>query len=60
MRVTGGGSPLNYDLHTGDASKATVSHDGLRISLVNLQPYPFSTRRIEDGEYRATLTVTRP
>jgi hypothetical protein len=36
-----------------------VTHDGLTISLVELQPYPFSSRTIEPGDYRATLRVTR-
>jgi hypothetical protein len=29
-----------------------------RIELVTLQPYPFSARPIEPGEYRATLRVS--
>jgi hypothetical protein len=48
-----------YELHTGDESRATVTHEGLRIQLVNLQPYPFSSRTIEPRDYRATLRVTR-
>jgi hypothetical protein len=31
-----------------------------RIELVTLQPYPFSARPIEPGEYRATLRVSTP
>lgn len=46
------------ELHTGDLRPAT--HDGYTIALVELQPYPFSTRTIAPDEYRATLRVTRP
>ena len=46
-----------YELHTG--SMAPVTHDGVTIALVQLQPYPFSSRTIEPGDYRATLRVTR-
>ena len=47
------------ELHTGDSSRASGVHKQLRISLVQLQPYPFSNRTIAPDEYRATLTVTR-
>ncbi len=35
-------------------------NEQLRITLVELQPYPFSTRTIADSEYRATFMATRP
>lgn len=50
----------DYELHTGDSSRAAVSHRQARIALVELQPYPFSSRPIAPGDYRATLSVTRP
>jgi hypothetical protein len=59
VRVLNGGTTA-YELHTGDASLAAVTHQQLRIELVQLQPYPFSSRTIAPGEYRATFTVTRP
>ena len=34
-------------------------YDSARITLVELQPYPFSSRTIAPDEYRATFTVTR-
>ena len=46
-----------YALHTGNM--APVNHAALTIELVELQPYPFSSRTIEPGEYRATLRVTK-
>jgi hypothetical protein len=59
VRVSGGGTAATFELHTGDASRATVTHRGYRISLVKLEPYPFSSRPITDAEYRATFTVAR-
>lgn len=59
VRVDGGGS-AEYDLHTGDQSRASVTHAGYRIELLELQPYPFSSQPpIQPGDYRATLQVTR-
>ena len=55
----GNGDTRDFELHTGDESRAAVSHEGLRIALVSLQPYPFSSRTIQPDEYRATLRVTR-
>jgi hypothetical protein len=48
-----------YELHTGDRSRAVARHAGFSIELVQLQPYPFSSRTIDPGAYRATLAVTR-
>lgn len=47
----------SYDLHTGDMRP--VQHDGVTISLVQLMPYPFSSRTIQPDDYRATLVVSR-
>jgi len=49
-----------YELHTGDSARGAATHGSFRISLVNLQPFPFSGRTIAQSEYRATLTVARP
>jgi hypothetical protein len=54
---SGGRSSSTYDLHTGDMKP--VRHGDLTITLENLSPYPFSSRTIPPGEYRATLHVTR-
>jgi hypothetical protein len=59
VRVFEGDSPRDYELHTGDSRRATVVHGAFRIGLVELQPYPFSSRAIRSDEYRATLVVTR-
>ena len=47
-----------YELRTGNPDRGSVMHHGLRIELVEVQPYPFSNRRIRPSEYRVTL-VTR-
>ena len=51
------GGAQDYALHTGDLRP--VTHDDLTIALVELSPYPFSTRPIQPNDYRATLRVTR-
>ena len=53
------GSTTAYELHTGDSSRAAVLHQQMRVELVQLQPFPFSSRTIAPDEYRATFTVTR-
>lgn len=50
------GGEKAYDLHTG--SMQPIVHDKLTISLVRLEPYPFSARTIRPDEYRATLRVS--
>lgn len=60
VRVTDSGE-IRYELHTGDLSRTSVVHRDARIELVELTPYPFSSLPpISAGDYRATLTVTRP
>lgn len=46
-----------YDLHTGDASRASATHGRYRITLKDVQPYPFSGRPVQPADYRVTLTV---
>jgi len=54
------GTTARYELHTGDSSRATVTHGSYRIELAELQPYPFSSRPVQSGDYRATFVVSRP
>jgi hypothetical protein len=54
-----GGNSTLLGLHTGDASQASAVYLQARITLIELQPYPFSSRTIAPDEYRATLTVTQ-
>jgi hypothetical protein len=60
IQVIDNGATSDYQLHTGDTSRASITHKQVRIALVELQPYPFgSLPPILPGDYRATLTVTR-
>ena len=60
IRASSGTSGTTYQLHTGNSALASATHDSVRFSLVQLQPYPFSSRTISPGEYRATLEIRRP
>ena len=51
------GTAGQRDLHTG--SMAAVTFEDLQIQLVELQPYPFSSRPFDPSEYRATVRVKR-
>jgi hypothetical protein len=59
VRGAAGTASAMLELHTGDSSRASASFEGLRVQLVELQPYPFSSRTIQPGDYRASLRVTR-
>jgi len=59
LRAADGGDSTLLGLHTGDASQASAIYRGARITLVELSPYPFSSRPIEPNDYRATLSVTQ-
>jgi hypothetical protein len=57
IEVTASGAQTTaYELHTGDMRP--VVHEDVMIALVRLTPDPFSSRTIEQDEYRATLRVT--
>jgi hypothetical protein len=60
VRVIDAGATSAYQLHSGDAQRAQVLHGALRVVLVELQPYPFSSRPTAPGDYRATFTVSGP
>ena len=59
VRITAIGerSSRDYVLRTGDGKP--VQHENLTIALVQVVPYPFSSRTISPDEYRVTLKVTR-
>lgn len=57
IEVLEDGRSFPYDLHTGTLQP--VHHGGLTVALVQLSPYPFSSRTIQPGEYRATLRASR-
>jgi hypothetical protein len=51
------GSSASYQLHT--AGPRIIQFDDVRVELVSLAPYPFTTRPIDARDYRATIRVTR-
>jgi hypothetical protein len=55
--ITVGGVNAARDLHTG--TMQPVTHQGVRVELVSLDPYPFASRPFHPSEYRATLRVVR-
>ncbi len=59
VQVIDDGATSEYDLHTEPGRATAISHGSFQISLVGLQPYPFSDRSIAPGDYRATLLATR-
>jgi len=60
IRVFDGSRTADYELHTGDASLASVTHGSVRLTLDALEPYPFSSLPpIAPDDYRATLIATR-
>jgi len=60
VRALDTGAAVDYSLHTGDSSRAAATHRQLRIELLQLAPYPFSSRTIPQDDYRATLKVSAP
>jgi hypothetical protein len=57
IAVTVSGRTRDHVLHTGDMKP--VTQDDLTIHLVQVAPYPFSSRTIAPDDYRVTLRVTR-
>ena len=57
LRVNDNGLFSSYEVRTGAPERASVMHRDLRIELIDLQPYPFTARRIDPFDYRATLTT---
>jgi hypothetical protein len=51
------GQSQEYQLHTGNLQP--VQYGSLTIALVQVSPYPFSSRPIRPEEYRVTLRVTK-
>ena len=51
------GTRASYDLHTGDMRPAR--HGDITLEIVELAPYPFSSRPTQPGDYRLTLRVRR-
>ena len=58
LRVYDNGLVTAYEIRTGSPERASAQHRDLRIEMLDLQPYPFSSRRIQPSDYRATF-ITR-
>ena len=59
VTASGDGNSLTLNLHTGDSSRASATYGGVKVTLVELQPYPFgSLPPIKPGDSRATLLVS--
>jgi hypothetical protein len=57
--ASGSSGTVSLDLHTGDSSRASVTYGNVKVTLVELTPYPFSSQpAIKPGDYRATLVVS--
>jgi hypothetical protein len=57
LEVDGRGVRAAHQLHTYE--KRGVRHESLTITLMELSPYPFVSRPIQPGDYRATIRVVR-
>jgi hypothetical protein len=57
LRVTDGDKRRNVELHTGNLQRVTSGD--LTIDLLELAPYPFSSRPIQPEDYRARIRVMR-
>lgn len=56
--VQGPGSRSDrYDLNTGDMRP--IQHQGLRVELLDVTPYPFASMPFPPSDYRVKLRVTR-
>jgi hypothetical protein len=54
--LTRGGASTNLSLHTaGEGRRSTV--EGFTLTLVRLDPYPYSGRPVSPSDYRASLRV---
>ena len=59
LSATGDDGSLSLELHTGDSSRASVTYGSVKVTLLELTPYPFSSQpAIKPGDYRATLSVS--
>jgi hypothetical protein len=56
LEVTSGNDARDVELHTGNMQPVTSGN--LTIELVQLTPYPFSGKTIQQEDYRATLKVS--
>lgn len=58
LEMSGGGPSRRTELRIYDSAKRRVSQDGFAIELTRLSPYPFVSRPIAPGDYRATIVIS--
>lgn len=58
LRASQGRRTEVLELHTGDASRASAVVGSLRVTLLDVHPYPFSGHPIAPSSYVATFRVT--
>lgn len=58
LEMSGGGSPRRSELQINDSAKRRVRQGGFVIELTQLSPYPFVSRPIAPGDYRATIVIS--
>jgi hypothetical protein len=59
IRVFAESSSASQELHTSDPSRRSVTYRDVRIELLELQPYPVSSRPTDPAAYRATFRASR-
>jgi len=57
IEITAANDRAERDLHTGNMQP--VSHQGVRVELVSLNPYPFASMPTKPEDYRLTLRIVR-
>jgi hypothetical protein len=58
LDISSGGSSRRSELLINDSAKRRVSQSGFVIELTQLSPYPFVSRPIAPGDYRATIVIS--
>jgi hypothetical protein len=57
LQISAGGGQSDVDLHTGSLQPVTAR--ALTLELLELTPYPFSSRPIAPADYRAKIRISR-
>ncbi|MBE3072302.1 MAG: hypothetical protein IMZ67_04945, partial [Acidobacteria bacterium] len=59
LTVVASARQVSIELRSDPAAARTASVNGLRFEWVQLDPYPFSSRPTQPGDYRLTIRVVR-
>ena len=58
LDISNGGSSRRAELLINDTARRRVSQGGFVIELTQLTPYPFVSRPIDPGDYRAAIVIS--